>query len=190
MPGVLTRKLYSEVPGVVYTVRKSGPPKAMFRGTSGPLMIPRCVPSGSKTQIPPDPVQKILPRRSTFIPSGTPFSADAILANTRLLLRVPSTATSNALILRCTQISPFSSSSKHTWLSRLIATYRTDSSGEKAKPFGYSHSLVATEIWPSGAIRKTPAKSYSRWASGNRNSKENGGNSICYRCKNFFKRTS
>ena len=106
----------------MYKVRKSDPPKARLRGTSGTLMTPRRLPAGSTTQMPPDPVQKTRPSMSTFIPSGTPGSAEDISANTLLLLILPSAATSNARISLWWQISFRSSSWRHRSSRRLMAT--------------------------------------------------------------------
>ena len=58
-------------------------------------------PDGAMTQMPPEPTQNTRPSVSTLMPSGTPGSADDISQNTRLLLRVPSGATSNARMRRC-----------------------------------------------------------------------------------------
>ena len=92
--GVVMRRLYTDVRAVNSMVRKSGPPNAQFAGISGTRMIPRCSPSGANTHTPPEPVQYTRPSASTFMPSGTPSSADAMLPNIRLLLSDPSAATS------------------------------------------------------------------------------------------------
>ena len=93
-PGVVIRSEYTDVRAVNSIVRKSGPPNAQFAGISGTRMMPKCSPSGANTHTPPEPVQYTRPSASTFIPSGTPSSADAMLPNTRLLLSDPSDATS------------------------------------------------------------------------------------------------
>ena len=78
-----------------------------------PMPTPNTSPRGSIIQNPPDPTQKTLPRVSTFMPSGTPGSAEDISQNSRWLLRVPSAATSKASMRRWEQYSPLSSSMKH-----------------------------------------------------------------------------
>jgi hypothetical protein len=62
--------------------------------------------------MPPEPTQKTRPLVSTFMPSGTPGAAEDKSQNTRLLLRVPSGATSNARMRRWVQTSPRSASWK------------------------------------------------------------------------------
>ena len=49
--------VYTEVRAVKSIVLKSGPPNAQLAGISGSLMMPRCSPSGAKTDTPPEPVQ-------------------------------------------------------------------------------------------------------------------------------------
>ena len=150
IPGVLTSSLAREPRVVRYRVRKSGPPKARLRTTSGIRSDAMTSPDGAITQMPPEPTQNTRPLVSTFIPSGTPGAAEDISQNTRLLLRVPSGATSNARMRRCGQTSPRSASWKQRSSSRLIATYRTDSSGENASPLGYSHRWWPGARGPSG----------------------------------------
>src|SRR5215510_16541814 len=142
IPGVVTSSLARDPPGVRYKVRKSGPPKAKLRTTSGVWTIPITSPEGATTQIPPEPTHHTRPAVSTLRPSGTPGAAEAISQNTRLFRSVPSGATSKARIRRWEQTSPRASSWKQRSSSRLIATYRMDSLGEKASPLGYSHSSV------------------------------------------------
>ena len=110
----------------------------------------------------PDPVQYTRPSLSTFIPSGTPSSAECISAKMRLLLSEPSAATSNARMNWCSQTSPRSFSAMHASSRRVIATYSTLSSGEKARPLGYSVSRVAMLWAPDAETRCTPLKSSSR----------------------------
>ena len=126
-------------------------------------------PEGATTQMPPEPTHHTRPAVSTLMPSGTPGAAEAISQNTRLFRSVPSGATSKARIRRWVQTSPRASSWKQRSSSRLIATYRMDSSGEKASPLGYSHASVARWTWPWGSMRNTPEKPISRCAGGRRN---------------------
>src|SRR5207302_1959951 len=86
-PGVFTSSVLSELPGVRYNIRKSGPPKARFRTTSGVRITPITSPDGAITQMPPEPTQNTRPAVSTLRPSGTPGSAEDISQNIRLLLR-------------------------------------------------------------------------------------------------------
>jgi hypothetical protein len=81
-------------------VRKSGPPKVRLRTTSGVRRMPITSPDGAITQMPPEPTQNTRPLVSTLMPSGTPGAAEDISQNTRLLLSVPSGATSNARMRR------------------------------------------------------------------------------------------
>ncbi len=148
IPGVVTSSVVRAPPGVRDRVRQSGPPKAKLRTTSGIGTMPMTAPEGAITQMPPEPTHNTRPAVSTLRPSGTPGAGEAISQNTRLLLRLPSGATSKARIRRCVQTAPRASSSKQRSSSRLIATYRMDSSGEKASPLGYSHASVARCIWP------------------------------------------
>src|SRR5215510_13726726 len=166
----MTSSLLREPPGVRYKVRESGPPKARLRTTSGMGMMPMTSPEGAITQMPPEPTQKTRPVVSTLRPSGTPGAADDMSQKTRLWLKLPSGATSKARIRRWVQTAPRASSSKQRSSSRLIATYRIDSSGENASPLGYSHASVARWTWPWGSIRNTPEKPMSRWAAGRRSS--------------------
>src|ERR671919_2614605 len=122
IPGVLTSIFHRDDPGVMYKVRKSGPPKARLRVTSAVRTTPTTSPEGSITQNPPEPTQKTRPWLSTFMPSGTPGSAEDMSQKTRLLLRVPSGATSKALIFQWWHTAPCCSSSKHRSSSRLMAT--------------------------------------------------------------------
>src|SRR5919201_1389741 len=96
-PGTLTRMAYTDVRAVKNRVVRSGPPKARFAGISGVRMIPRRVPSGAKTQVPPGPVQYTRPSTSTFMPSGTPsVSSDDISAKIRRRTTAPAASSSNA----------------------------------------------------------------------------------------------
>src|SRR6266571_5077767 len=162
----MTSSVLREPPGVRDRVRASGPPKARLRTTSGMGMMPMTSPEGASTQMPPEPTHHTRPAVSTLRPSGTPGAAEDMSQKTRLLLKRPSGATSKARIRRWVQTAPRASSSKQRSSSRLIATYRRDSSGENASPLGYSHASVARWTWPWGSIRNTPAKPISRCAAG------------------------
>ena len=86
---------------VIYTVLPSSA-QPRLAGCSGGLMVPRCLPSGEKTQIPPGPVPQTLPCESTFMPSGTPSSFSAVTsAKTRPFETEPSAATSYRIQARC-----------------------------------------------------------------------------------------
>src|SRR6516164_2966674 len=54
-PGPLRRNRYSPVCAVKYSVRRSSSPQAMLCGCSGPVTVPRCVPSAEMIQSPPGP---------------------------------------------------------------------------------------------------------------------------------------
>ena len=79
---------------------------------------------------------------STFMPSGTPsVSSDDMSAKIRRRT-MPPAASSSMGWMYCVQ--------------RVLATYSVRSSGEDARPFGYSQSATRTSV-PSGPTRYTPA---------------------------------
>src|SRR5688500_1148015 len=47
-------------------------PQARFPVGTPVSMLPKCLPSGEMTWMPPGPTPKMFPSRSTFMPSGTP----------------------------------------------------------------------------------------------------------------------
>ena len=112
-------------------------PHARLAGSSGSTMRPISVPLARHTQMPPGPVQNTFPARSTLRPSGTPGSSDAMSRRMRPLASVPSGRTLNARIC--------------FWAESSI--YRSDSSGEKARPFGRVKSSATRCRVPSGARR-------------------------------------
>src|SRR5262249_12440741 len=95
-------------------------PHPRFAGSSGSRIRPSTSPLGRHTHTPPGPVQNTWPWRSTFMPSGTPGSSDAMVTRMRLFVNVPSARTSKARMC--------------LWAESSM--YRIDSSGEKARPLG------------------------------------------------------
>src|SRR5215510_2169929 len=61
-------------------MRRSAPPNAKFTACSGQRTIPRRLPSGANTQMPPGPVQYTRPMLSTFSPSGIPGSVPSFIS--------------------------------------------------------------------------------------------------------------
>ena len=125
----------------MYSVLPSSP-QPQFAGSSGGLMVPRCLPSGEKTKTALGPVAHKLPRTSIFRPSGRPPSSCAVVSKkTRPLLTDPAAATSYRIQMRR--------------LSSEFDTYSVFSSGENAMPFGRVRSLMMTSAFPLLSL-KTP----------------------------------
>ena len=117
-------------------------PHPTFEVGTPVTIVPKCVPSGENTYIPPGPAAKRLPFLSTFKPSGAPFILlvkGMASKNTRPFVVVPSSFTSNA--------------SQADLSGSTSVTYKIFSSGEKAMPFGAFMSLVSNVSFPSAESR-------------------------------------
>ncbi len=108
-------------------------------------MMPTRVPSGRNTQMPPGPVQYTRPVLSTFSPSGMPGRAPSFMS---------------AKMRRPVMLPAASSAMAWTYFDeRVFATYSVRSSGENARPLGYSQ-CASTLTRRSGATRYTHAPSH------------------------------
>src|SRR5262245_49515026 len=147
----------------MYIVRPSSSPHAKFAGTSAALIVPRCLPSGDRIQMPSGPAAYTLPISSTLRPSHacSPGCDFVTSRNTSPLPTEPSARTGYRMItLRFTS---------------QLSTYRNRSSGENASPLGPVRSLVTSCIDPSVPTRYTPENGSSFRGSSKNFGNPNGG---------------